>query len=228
MTILSEMERKFAAAYVANGGIAARAAVAAGYSPVGARQLGSRLLERFRVREEIGRLTNRMQPPRADQAAGPPIEGEIITITAAPLERDVLPAEEPLNDDQALAASLTPAWMIARAMRGVMMCSGEIPQQAVKMVQRTDEHDVTKVTAVQVKGVCLRRKRPRGPPELPRQGDRRQGAALSQFDFCWLVSNSSVIRTMSAIDKSVSDTPAAIAGDTRRLEWMRAKLYQTK
>jgi len=152
MTILSEMERKFAAAYVANGGIAARAAIAAGYSPIGARQLGSRLLKRFRVREEIARLTGAAPPPKPEEKRPPPpIRGKVIVIAAPPLEGEVLPAAAPIDDDKALAARLTPEWIIARAMRSAMICAGEIPQTLVKMVSKTDANGVRTITAVQVK-----------------------------------------------------------------------------
>ena len=148
---------------------ATQAAIAAGYSQHTAKQAGSRLMQRPRVKGEIARLGGineqtkpaKPKPAKAettaeadadDQAAGTTVCGEIIILRAPPLDGEVLPpGHVPTEIDRELAAQLSRDWMVARLMRNAMMCLGETEQTLVKIVTKTDAEGKTVVTAAQIK-----------------------------------------------------------------------------
>ena len=149
--ILSDQEREFAAAYVAKGGNATKAAIAAGYSQHTAKQAGSRLTQRPRVQAEIVRIggfsedSTAFGMTNADSiGVGKDSQGR-----AGPEHRGA--AHLPVEADRDLASRLSRDWMVARLMRTVMMCCGELERTFVKLVVRTDGKSKTVITTAQIK-----------------------------------------------------------------------------
>lgn len=181
MKALSENERMFLDAYISSGN-ATESAIAAGYSPATAKQMGYKVLHRSHVQEElnrrVGAMPRRVTPPPAPPKKPPPnspagaagepeppneddfpeVEGRLIVVQAPPLEGEVFGPEEGRvnpDDDAALVATLTPDWMLARLMRTAMRCGGELEQTLVKIVQKTDTKGRTVITAAQIKAMVF-------------------------------------------------------------------------
>ncbi len=120
MSRMTDRIRAFARHYVANGGNATQAALAAGYAPVSASQYGSILTHRLDVQAEIALVRSEHASHRqlAISSGSPPRDGEVY-----PPGAGAAPRRAPMT----AAERLTRAWLVEMWVLNAEICLGIAP-----------------------------------------------------------------------------------------------------
>ncbi len=122
MVQITNRIKAFARHYVANGGIAGKAALSAGYAASSAAQYGPALLKRMDVQAEIALVRAHHAPHRQVATAGAGPSGE------PPRDGDVYPpGGGPSPRPQAMSSEerLTRSWLVETLRRNAAICMGD-------------------------------------------------------------------------------------------------------